>query len=69
VANHLGDIGKDHPELLFEMCEKWLPKASEEMKWLIRHAVRHPAKKGNPRALKIRVQAKAEKRSKQNEQE
>ena len=46
VANHLGDIAKDHPELTFEICERWVKGASMERKWLIRHAVRHPAKKG-----------------------
>lgn len=59
VANHLGDIAKDHPDLAFALCERWLHEgASAERKWLIRHAVRHPAKKGNQRALAIRVAAK-----------
>ncbi|MFZ9745538.1 MAG: DNA alkylation repair protein, partial [Opitutaceae bacterium] len=43
VANHLGDIAKDHPELVFELCEGWAGGASAGRKWLIRHAVRHPA--------------------------
>jgi 3-methyladenine DNA glycosylase AlkC len=59
VANHLGDIAKDHPDLAFEICERWLPGASEERKWLIRHAVRHPAKKGVVAALRLRDLAKA----------
>jgi 3-methyladenine DNA glycosylase AlkC len=54
VANHLGDIAKDHPELAFEVCERWLEGASEERKWMIRHAVRHPAKKGVKAALRLR---------------
>ncbi len=54
VANHLGDIAKDHPELAFEICERWLEGASAERKWLIRHAVRHPAKKGVKAALRLR---------------
>lgn len=59
VANHLGDIAKDHPEIVFSTCERWLQAgASNNLKWLIRHAVRHPAKKGNARALAIRVKAK-----------
>lgn len=57
VANHLGDIAKDHPELVFEICARWLRGASDERKWLIRHAVRHPAKKGNAVALKLRKAA------------
>lgn len=57
VANHLGDIAKDHPELVFEICERWIVGASEERKWLIRHAVRHPAKKGVKAALRVRKMA------------
>lgn len=58
VANHLGDIAKDHPELVFEICDRWLKGASVERKWLIRHAVRHPAKKGVPAALSLRQRAR-----------
>jgi 3-methyladenine DNA glycosylase AlkC len=59
VANHLGDIAKDHAELVFAICERWLESGvSADLMWLIRHAVRHPAKKGNVRALKIRTSAK-----------
>ncbi len=54
VANHVGDIAKDHPELAFEICERWVAGASDERKWLIRHAVRHPAKKGVKAALRLR---------------
>ena len=59
VANHLGDIAKNHPEIVFETCDRWLQAgASANVKWIIRHAVRHPAKKGNAAALKIRAAAK-----------
>ena len=60
VANHLGDIAKDHSKLVFELCERWLVDSSNELKWVIRHALRHPAKKGNKRAIKIRNAAKAQ---------
>lgn len=63
VANHLGDIAKDHPELAFEICERWVSGASEDRKWLIRHAVRHPAKKGVPEALRLRELAKVASRA------
>ena len=63
VANHLGDIAKDHPELAFEICERWVSGASEERKWLIRHAVRHPAKHGIAAALQLRELAKAASRA------
>jgi len=57
VANHVGDIAKDHPELAFEICERWLTGASVERKWLIRHAIRHPAKKSVKVALRLRERA------------
>lgn len=58
VANHLGDIAKDHPEMVFGICERWLNGASNEVKWLIRHALRHPAKKEDKTALQLRAAAK-----------
>lgn len=58
VANHVGDIAKDHPPLAFEICERWLAGAAAERKWMIRHAVRHPAKKGVKEALRLRKLAK-----------
>ena len=58
VANHLGDIAKDHPSLAFELCERWLVDASVEVKWVVRHALRHPARKGVAAALSLRKQAK-----------
>lgn len=58
VANHVGDIAKDHPQLAFDICERWLKGASPERKWMIRHAVRHPAKKGVTAALRLRALAK-----------
>lgn len=66
VANHLGDIGKDHPEILFATCRRWIddldvdglsPVTTRERRWLIRHALRHPAKKGSPEAQLLRRRA------------
>ena len=54
VANHLGDIAKDHPQLAFGICERWVEGASPERRWMIRHAVRLPAKKGVEAALRLR---------------
>jgi 3-methyladenine DNA glycosylase AlkC len=54
VANHLGDIAKDHPRFVFELCERWVEGADKARKWLIRHAVRLPAKKGIGEALRLR---------------
>lgn len=59
VANHLGDIAKDHPKLAFDLCARWVKGASPERKWLIRHAVRHPAKHGVAAALRLRQLAAA----------
>jgi 3-methyladenine DNA glycosylase AlkC len=58
VANHVGDIAKDHPTFAFALCARWLDGASAERKWLIRHAVRHPAKHGVKAALRLRRLAK-----------
>jgi 3-methyladenine DNA glycosylase AlkC len=54
VANHLGDIAKDHPNLVFEICGRWAKDADKARRWLIRHAVRHPAKKSVAEALRLR---------------
>ncbi|MDE2750329.1 MAG: DNA alkylation repair protein [Chloroflexota bacterium] len=53
VANHLNDIGKDHPELLLARMEAWSRDASEERLWLINHALRTLVKRGDRRALAI----------------
>lgn len=58
VANHVGDIAKDHMDLAFALCENWLKDASKELKWVIRHALRNPAKKKIEKALDIRLRAK-----------
>ncbi len=57
VANHVGDIAKDHPDLAYALCERWLHHASRERKWVVRHALRHPAKKGVEAALSLRLKA------------
>lgn len=67
VANHLGDILKDHLEVGFDVCDRWLQEATSKRvareqatarKWIIRHAVRLPAKQGNSRAVALRMAAK-----------
>lgn len=58
VANNFGDIAKDHPELVYETFEKWLNKPTKEVKWVIRHALRYPAKRGDKSALRLRSAAK-----------
>ncbi|MDG3086298.1 DNA alkylation repair protein [Vibrio hannami] len=52
VANNLNDISKDHPELVTEIAENWLVKASKERQKLVRHACRTLIKSGHKGALK-----------------
>ncbi len=53
VANHLGDIAKDHPELAVRTASAWMKNAGEERRWVVRHALRDLVKKGHPGALKV----------------
>jgi 3-methyladenine DNA glycosylase AlkC len=53
VANHLNDIGKDHPQRLLEVAQRWLKGAGPERQWLIRHALRSLVKQGHPAALAL----------------
>jgi 3-methyladenine DNA glycosylase AlkC len=66
VANHLGDIAKDHPATAFAVCRRWLdeiagaPKPlAAQRRWMIRHAVRLPAKQGVAEAVRLRRSAAA----------
>jgi 3-methyladenine DNA glycosylase AlkC len=63
VANHLGDILKDNPDAAYQTLRRWLREASARSFdpalasarfWLIRHAVRLPAKQGDLPALRLR---------------
>jgi 3-methyladenine DNA glycosylase AlkC len=53
VANHLNDIGKDHPALLNTVAKRWLKGASPERAWIVRHALRSAIKRGDPGALAV----------------
>jgi 3-methyladenine DNA glycosylase AlkC len=64
VANNLGDIAKDHPNAVFRTCRGWLEKLQRcdgqtvsARCWLIRHAVRLPARKGVAQARRLREEA------------
>ena len=50
VANHLNDIGKDHPGWLVQRLEAW-PCDDARTSWIVRHALRTLIKKGDTRAL------------------
>ena len=53
VANNLNDVSKDHPERVVEVCGKWMQRASEERKWIVRHGTRSLVKAGQPDALAL----------------
>jgi 3-methyladenine DNA glycosylase AlkC len=52
VANHLNDIGKDHPDLLVEIVSGW-DREDKRTAWIVKHALRTLIKKGDPRALAL----------------
>ena len=51
VANHLNDIGKDHPDLFAAWLERHLPDAPAARRALLKHASRTAIKRGEPRVL------------------
>jgi 3-methyladenine DNA glycosylase AlkC len=53
VANNLNDIGKDNPNILFDIASRWMQQPSTYSKWIINHALRSSIKQANPKALKI----------------
>jgi 3-methyladenine DNA glycosylase AlkC len=53
VANNLNDIGKDHPDVLVATCRRWMKNASEDRRWVIRHALRSAVKRGDRAALEV----------------
>lgn len=53
VANSLNDIGKDHPEVLVEVCHRWAKRAPAGRQWIIRHALRSLVKAAHPGALAL----------------
>lgn len=53
VANHLNDLGKDHPDLLIQIARHWLDGASPQRRWIVRHALRTAIRRGDPAALEL----------------
>lgn len=41
VANCLNDILKDNPQMGKKLIESWVPNATKERKWIIKHALRN----------------------------
>jgi 3-methyladenine DNA glycosylase AlkC len=52
VANNIGDIAKDHPELAIAIGERWIAESGSRTAWM-KHALRDLLKKGNRRALHL----------------
>lgn len=50
VANNLGDIAKDHPEIAIATGARWIAEAPARTPW-VKHALRDLLKKGHRRAL------------------
>ncbi len=53
VANNLNDIGKDHPAVLVATAKRWMKNATEQRRWIIRHALRSAVKRGESAALAL----------------
>ncbi|GAB4446589.1 MAG: DNA alkylation repair protein [Chloroflexi bacterium OHK40] len=53
VANNLNDIARDHPERVLATLTRWQRGASDERRWVIRHALRTLVKQGHPEALRL----------------
>ena len=51
VANHLGDIAKDHPDLAVGTARTWLQGAAAPREALVRHGLRFLIKRGDAAAL------------------
>lgn len=51
VANHLGDVAKDHPDLAVATARRWLERPARLP--LVRHGLRDLLKKGHPDALAL----------------
>ena len=52
VANNLGDIAKDHPDLAIDIGRRWMAEDAARTP-LVKHALRDLLKKGNRRALRL----------------
>jgi len=53
VANNLNDIAKDNPKVVTTLLKSWNKDKSDEMQWLIRHALRSLIKSADANALAI----------------
>lgn len=55
VANGMGDLIKCNPDFAISIFEKWLEKKNTlDNLWVIKHAIRHPVKKGDSHFIKLK---------------
>lgn len=52
VANHLGDVAKDHPDLAVARAGQWLSGRPDRL-WVVKHGLRHLVKQGHAGALTV----------------
>jgi 3-methyladenine DNA glycosylase AlkC len=53
VANHLNDVGKDHPALLAQTAARWAQGADAPRRWILARALRTQVKRGDAKALAL----------------
>lgn len=53
VANNLGDIAKDHPDIAVETARGWLDTPTPERRWIVQHGLRSAVKKGDRATLDL----------------
>ena len=54
VANNLNDIAKDHPDVVVDVCRRWLAAGTTPNRtWIVSHALRSLVKAGHPGALEL----------------
>ncbi len=53
VANHLNDLLKENYNYTFAALKRWHKDATDETRWIIKHALRNELKKSNPAAQKL----------------
>jgi 3-methyladenine DNA glycosylase AlkC len=53
VANHLGDVAKDHPDLAIATARRWRDEGGDHVGEVIRHGLRTLIKAGDPDALQL----------------
>jgi 3-methyladenine DNA glycosylase AlkC len=53
VANHLNDVGKDHPQRLIEVATRWADGADDARRWILARALRTQVKRGDAAALAL----------------